>query len=64
MQALPKLAQSNAQVAILGTGKAKYEQMVKAMGTKNPKFKGVVKFSAPLAHMITAGADFILVPSR
>jgi hypothetical protein len=64
VQALPKLAQGNAQVAILGTGKAKYEQMVKAMGTKNPKFKGVVKFSAPLAHMITAGADFILVPSR
>jgi hypothetical protein len=26
--------------------------------------KGVVKFSAPLAHLITAGADFILVPSR
>jgi granule-bound starch synthase len=51
-------------VAILGTGKAKYEAMVKAMGKKNPKFKGVVKFSAPLAHQITAGADFILVPSR
>lgn len=63
-QALPKLAASNAQVAILGTGKAKYESMVKTMGQKNPKFKGVVKFSAPLAHMITAGADFILVPSR
>lgn len=63
-QALPKLAGSNAQVAILGTGKAKYEAMVKAMGQKNPKFKGVVKFSAPLAHQITAGADFILVPSR
>ena len=26
--------------------------------------KGIVKFSAPLAHLITAGADFILVPSR
>lgn len=64
VQALPKLAASNAQIAILGTGKAKYEQMVKQMGSKNPKFKGVVKFSAPLAHMITAGADFILVPSR
>jgi granule-bound starch synthase len=64
LAALPKLAGSNAQVAILGTGKAKYEAMVKAMGKKNPKFKGVVKFSAPLAHQITAGADFILVPSR
>lgn len=63
-QALPKLAGTNAQIAILGTGKAKYESMVKTMGTKNPKCKGVVKFSAPLAHLITAGADFILVPSR
>jgi granule-bound starch synthase len=63
LAALNKLP-ANAQVAILGTGKAKYEQMVKSMGQKNPKFKGVVKFSAPLAHMITAGADFILVPSR
>jgi granule-bound starch synthase len=63
LQALNKLP-ANAQVAILGTGKAKYESMVKSMGQKNPKFKGVVKFSAPLAHMITAGADFILVPSR
>ena len=25
---------------------------------------GVVKFNTPLAHMITAGADYILVPSR
>jgi granule-bound starch synthase len=51
-------------VVILGTGKAKYEQLVKSMSTKNPNFKGVVKFSAPMAHQITAGADFILVPSR
>lgn len=62
-QALPKIT-GKVQVAILGTGKAKYESMVKTMGTRNPNFKGVVKFSAPLAHLITAGADFILVPSR
>eukprot|EP00878_Enallax_costatus_P000485 GHUV01000577.1.p1 GENE.GHUV01000577.1~~GHUV01000577.1.p1 ORF type:complete len:622 (+),score=214.06 GHUV01000577.1:161-1867(+) len=62
LAALPKI--KGAQIAILGTGKAKYETLVKGLGTKNPNFKGVVKFSAPLAHMITAGADFILVPSR
>lgn len=28
------------------------------------KARGVAKFSVPLAHMIIAGADFILVPSR
>lgn len=53
------------QVAILGTGKAAYEKMVNAIGTKyKGKAKGVVKFSAPLAHLMTAGADFMLVPSR
>lgn len=26
--------------------------------------RGVAKFNTPLAHMITAGADFMLVPSR
>lgn len=28
------------------------------------KVRGVAKFNVPLAHMITAGADFMLVPSR
>merc|ERR1712139_236795 len=26
--------------------------------------KGVVKFSSPLAHLMTAGCDFMVVPSR
>lgn len=28
------------------------------------KARGVAKFNVPLAHMIIAGADFMLVPSR
>lgn len=28
------------------------------------KARGVAKFNVPLAHLIIAGADFILVPSR
>ncbi|KAG2497328.1 hypothetical protein HYH03_004492 [Edaphochlamys debaryana] len=66
LAALPKLlATPKVQVAILGTGKAAYEKMVNAISAKyKGKAKGVVKFSAPLAHMLTAGADFMLVPSR
>lgn len=65
LQALPKvLASGNVQVVILGTGKKTYEKMVKELDTKFPGAKGIVKFSAPLAHMITAGADFLMVPSR
>ncbi|GFH08295.1 starch synthase, chloroplastic/amyloplastic, partial [Haematococcus lacustris] len=67
MAAVPKILAKapNAQILILGTGKAKFEKQVAAMTAAFPsKAKGVVKFSAPLAHLITAGADFILVPSR
>ncbi|KAG2449804.1 hypothetical protein HYH02_005327 [Chlamydomonas schloesseri] len=66
LAALPKiLATPKVQIAILGTGKAAYEKLVNAIGTKyKGRAKGVVKFSAPLAHMLTAGADFMLVPSR
>eukprot|EP01026_Neomeris_dumetosa_P011892 TRINITY_DN1420_c0_g1_i1.p1 TRINITY_DN1420_c0_g1~~TRINITY_DN1420_c0_g1_i1.p1 ORF type:complete len:615 (-),score=145.10 TRINITY_DN1420_c0_g1_i1:281-2125(-) len=66
LEALPAMLKSgNVQVALLGTGKKKFETMVKAIEKEFPGVaKGVVKFSAPLAHMITAGADFMLVPSR
>ncbi|GMH43688.1 hypothetical protein BSKO_11610 [Bryopsis sp. KO-2023] len=64
MKALPKIvASGKVQVVILGTGKKKFETALKAMdGTNN--FKGIIKFSPRLAHLITAGADFMLVPSR
>lgn len=53
------------QVIILGTGKAKFEREVRALDMAYPgRAKGVCLFSAPLAHLMTAGADFILVPSR
>ena len=65
MQALPKVLQSTkAQVVILGTGKASFEKKVEQLQGTNPNLAGVVKFSAPLAHQITAGADFLMVPSR
>ena len=66
ISALPKvLATSDVQVAILGTGKAKYEKLLNSLSKEfKGKAKGIVKFSAPMAHMLTAGADYMLVPSR
>lgn len=53
------------QIVILGTGKKALETQVKALGKTFPNMAaGIVKFSNPLAHLITAGADFMLVPSR
>ncbi|KAG5397701.1 hypothetical protein IGI04_019515 [Brassica rapa subsp. trilocularis] len=48
-----------------GTGKKKMEAQILELEEKFPgKAVGVAKFNVPLAHMITAGADFIIVPSR
>ena len=53
------------QVVVLGTGKSSLEAEVKTLKHRFPGVAvGVVKFSSPLAHLITAGADFMVVPSR
>eukprot|EP00747_Dinoflagellata_sp_TGD_P108852 gnl/TRDRNA2_/TRDRNA2_170541_c0_seq1.p2 gnl/TRDRNA2_/TRDRNA2_170541_c0~~gnl/TRDRNA2_/TRDRNA2_170541_c0_seq1.p2 ORF type:complete len:161 (+),score=13.98 gnl/TRDRNA2_/TRDRNA2_170541_c0_seq1:1275-1757(+) len=53
------------QFAILGTGKKEFEKATSQIEKSAPKTaKGIVKFSAPLAHLMTAGCDFIVVPSR
>lgn len=49
---------------ILGTGKKAFEKKVEELSKKFEGCEGIVKFSAPLAHMITAGVDFLMVPSR
>jgi granule-bound starch synthase len=66
IKALPKILKSGkAQVVVLGTGKKKLEAAVRALDKEFPgTAAGIVKFSAPMAHYITAGADFMLVPSR
>lgn len=43
-------------MAILGTGKKTLEAKVKTLQKEFPGVAGVVKFSSPLAHLITAGA--------
>ncbi len=53
------------QVVVLGTGKKAMEAEVAALSDRFPgRVAGVVAFSNPLAHLITAGADFMVVPSR
>ena len=63
LKKLPKSAP--VQVVILGTGKKALETQIKALDKQFPGMAaGVVKFSSPMAHCITAGADYMLVPSR
>lgn len=48
-----------------GTGKKAMEKQIQQLETLYPgKAIGIAKFNVPLAHMIFAGADYLLVPSR
>jgi len=53
------------QMVILGSGDEKYEKMLAKLAAKYPKKLAVnVKFDNELAHLIEAGSDMFLMPSR
>ncbi|XAR71582.1 NDP-glucose--starch glucosyltransferase [Bertholletia excelsa] len=65
VKAVSQFIGENAQIIILGTGKKIMEKQVEELEILYPnKARGVAKFNVPLAHMIIAGADFMLIPSR
>ncbi|QDZ24595.1 granule-bound starch synthase [Chloropicon primus] len=66
LKAIPEIQERcKCQVVVLGTGKKKFEKLVKNLDVEFPEnVKGVVKFSTPLAHLIFAGSDFLAIPSR
>ncbi|BBM99765.1 starch synthase [Marchantia polymorpha subsp. ruderalis] len=65
VEAAAEFLGDDVQLVVLGTGKKILEKQLETLETQFPdKMRAVAKFNVPLAHMITAGADFILVPSR
>ncbi|CAB4273744.1 unnamed protein product [Prunus armeniaca] len=63
IEAIPHFIKENVQIIVLGTGKKPMEKQLEQLEIKYPdKARGVAKFNVPLARMITAGADFMLVP--
>ncbi len=60
-----KLLALDLQLAILGTGDEKYHRLFKRMSAKYPEKISVnLRFDDPLAHLIEAGCDIFLMPSR
>ncbi len=65
IEALPKLMELPVQLAILGGGEKKYEQTLKHWNSLYPdRIALKVGYDEPLAHLIEAGADLFLMPSR
>lgn len=64
-EAFPTLMKMNVQIILLGTGDRKYHKFFDQMSKKHSdKFACYLGFNNELAHLIEAGADMYLMPSK
>ncbi len=62
---MPELMKENIYLAVLGTGDKKYHKMFEKFKKKYPKKMGLhLGFSEEVAHLIEAGSDIYLMPSK
>jgi starch synthase len=65
LDALPRLLERGAQVAILGSGDGDYERRLSLLAKRYPAQLGVyIGYDEERAHLVEAGADIFLMPSR
>lgn len=65
VDAADHIVDSGGQIALLGMGDPKVEQMLHDMSRRNRKNIGVlIGYSAAMEHRILGGSDFCLMPSR
>ena len=65
LEALPRLLARGASLALLGAGDPDLESAFQAAASDNPGRVGVIiGWDEPRSHLMLAGADAILVPSR
>jgi starch synthase len=65
LDALPVLLAGGGQLALLGTGERALEEAFAAAARRHPGQVGaVIGYDEPLSHLLQAGADAIVVPSR
>ena len=64
-ESLEKLLEMEMKIVILGTGQQKYHELYTELAEKHPEKLGVrLEFNNRLAHLIEAGSDYFLMPSR
>ncbi len=64
VDALPRLIELGAQVAILGAGDARWEQSLRSFPLPSDRLAVRIGYDEALAHRFIAGGDFFLMPSR
>ncbi|NOY59799.1 MAG: glycogen synthase GlgA [Calditrichaeota bacterium] len=64
-EAIDKIIKLNVQLVVLGMGDSKYQKLFKDISKKHPQNVAVfLRFDEELAHLIEAGSDIFLMPSR
>jgi len=64
-EAMETIMTQNVQVILLGLGEEKYQNILRDLGSRYPeKLACFLKFDEELAHLIYAGSDMFLMPSR
>lgn len=65
LEAAPNLLRKDVQLILLGSGDHELERTVKALAKAHPRQVAVkIGYDETLAHLIEAGADLFLMPSR
>ncbi len=66
LHAIPRLLkETNARFVVLGSGQSDYEQRLAALAEQSPDRVYLhIGYSEALAHLVEAGADLFLMPSR
>jgi starch synthase len=65
LEALPRLLGEDIQLAVLGSGDADLQEGYRSAVQANPgKIGAVIGYDEALAHLIQAGSDALIVPSR
>lgn len=63
-ETIEKLKNENLQLAVLGSGEEKYEDLFRNLNAETNNIKSFIGFDANLAQKIYAGADIFLMPSK
>ena len=65
LEVADELVRAGAQLALLGTGERALERALAALAARHPRHVAVrIAFDEKLAHLLEAGADMFLMPSR
>jgi starch synthase len=65
LEVMPTALQADIRFVAVGSGEEHYEQGLRELQARFPQQVGVyLGFDKPLSHLVEAGADFFLMPSR